>query len=62
MSNLAHFASGLNADEQVALANMPTKYLACVISFVEQTGMPVGAILDLQELPANQHFVPRWNF
>jgi hypothetical protein len=53
MSNPSDLASGLNADEQAALPNMPREDLAHVISFVEQ-GMPVGAILSFQDLPVDK--------
>jgi hypothetical protein len=52
MSNPSDLASGLNADEQAALANMPREDLAHVISFVE--GLPVGAVLSLQDLPVDK--------
>jgi hypothetical protein len=38
---------------------MPTEQLAHIISFYEQIGMPVGAILGLQDLPADKNFVPK---
>jgi hypothetical protein len=61
-ANPTDFVTGLNAEEQAALENMLTEQLAHVITFYEQTGMPVGAILGRQDLPADKNFVPRWCF
>ena len=61
MSKQTYVASSLNADER-ALANMSTEDLANVISFVEDTGMLVSAILGTEEPPTDPNFVPRWPF
>ena len=41
---------------------MSTEQLANIISFVEETGMPVSAILGAEEPPKDPNFVPRWPF
>jgi hypothetical protein len=38
---------------------MSAEELAHVINFYEQTKMPVGGILGLEDLPADKNFVPR---
>ena len=58
----AYVASGLNAEER-ALATMPTKEVARVISFQQETGLPLEAILGTADpLAPDSNFVPRWPF
>ena len=57
-----YVASGLNAHER-ALAMMPTEQLAQVISFQEETGLPLDALLgNAEPPPPDKNFVPRWPF
>ena len=60
-SRQTYIASGLNAHQR-AIAEMSTEQLANVISFVEEIGMPVSAILGVEEPPTDPNFVPRWPF
>jgi hypothetical protein len=54
--------AGLSAEAQKVIDNMLVEELANVISFYEQTKMPLGGILGLEDLPADKNFVPRWRF
>ena len=57
-----YVASGLNAHEW-ALAIMPTEQLAQVISFQEETGLPLDALLgNAEPPPLANNFIPRWPF
>jgi hypothetical protein len=53
---------GLSADAQKAINNMSEEELANVISFYEQTKMPLGGILGLEDLPTDKNQVFRWRF
>jgi hypothetical protein len=53
---------GLSADAQKAINNMSEEELANVISFYEQTKMPLGGILGLEDLPADKNQEFRWHF
>ena len=54
--------AGLSAEAQKVIDNMSADELAQVIYFYEQTKMPIGGILGLEDLPADNNFVPRWRF
>jgi Mg2+/Co2+ transporter CorB len=54
--------AGLSAEAQKVIDNMSEEELANVISFYEQTKMPLGGILNLEDLPVDKNFVPRWRF
>jgi hypothetical protein len=60
-SKQTYIGSGLKSYER-ALANIPTQELMRVIDFVEQTGMPVSAILSTEGPPRDSNFVPRYPF
>jgi hypothetical protein len=53
---------GLSADAQKAINNMSEEELANVISFYEQTKMPLGGILGLEDLLADKNQEFRWHF
>jgi hypothetical protein len=50
---------GLCAEAQKVIDNMSAEELAHLINFYEQTKMPLGGILGLEDLPADKHFLPR---
>jgi hypothetical protein len=47
--------AGLSAEAQKAVDNMSEEELAQVISFYEQTKMPIGGILGLEDLPTDKN-------
>jgi hypothetical protein len=53
--------AGISAEVQKAI-NMSEQELARVISFYEQTKMPLGGILGLEDLPASKNQEFRWRF
>jgi hypothetical protein len=61
-TNLINLFAGLSAEAQKVIDNMSTEEPAHVINFYEQTKMPLGGILGLEDLPAHKNFVPRWRF
>jgi hypothetical protein len=54
--------AGLSAKAQKAIDNMSEGEPARVISFYEQTKMPIGGILGLEDLPADKNQEFRWRF
>jgi hypothetical protein len=62
MIHRTNLFAGLSAEAQKVIDNMFEEELANVISFYEQTRMPVGGIISLEDLPADKKFVPRWRF
>jgi hypothetical protein len=54
--------AGLSVKAQKVIDNMSEEELANVISFYEQTKMPLGGILGLADLPADKNYVFRWRF
>jgi hypothetical protein len=54
--------AGLSTKAQKAIDNMSEEELARVISFYEQTKMPLGDILGLEDLPADKNQEFRWRF
>jgi hypothetical protein len=54
--------AGLSAEAQKVIDNMSEAELANVISFYEQTKIPLGGILSLEDLITDNNFVPRWRF
>jgi hypothetical protein len=54
--------ASLSAEAQKAIDIMYEEELAQVISFYEQTKMPIGGILGLEDLPTNKNQEFRWRF
>jgi hypothetical protein len=54
--------AGLSAQAQKVIDNMSIEEMAQVIYFYEQTKMPLGGILSLEDLPVDRNFIPRWCF
>jgi hypothetical protein len=61
-TNRTNLFAGLSAEAQKVIDNMSEAELDNVIRFYEQTKMPLGGILGLEDLPADNNFVPRWRF
>jgi hypothetical protein len=54
--------AGISPEVQKAIDVMSEDELARVISFYEQTKMPVGGIIGLEDLPADKNREFRWCF
>jgi hypothetical protein len=62
MTDQTNLFAGLSAEAQKVIDNMSEAELANVISFYEQTKIPLGGILSLEDLITDNNFVPRWRF
>jgi hypothetical protein len=62
MTDQTYLFAGLNAEAQKVIDNMFEEELANVISFYEQTKIPFGGILSLEDLPADKNYESRWHF
>jgi hypothetical protein len=60
MTDPTNLFAGLSGEAQKVSDNMFEEELANVINFYEQTRMPLGGILGLEDLLADKNFVPRW--
>jgi hypothetical protein len=54
--------AGITPEVQNAIDAMGEEELAQVISFFEQTKLPIGGLIDLEDLPANKTQEFRWCF
>jgi hypothetical protein len=54
MSDRTNLFAGISAEVQKGIDIMSEEELAQVISFYEQTKMPLGGILSLEDLPADK--------
>jgi hypothetical protein len=54
--------AGISAQVQKAIDDMGADELAQVISFFEQTELPIGGLISLEDLPADKNQEFRWRF
>jgi hypothetical protein len=54
--------AGINPQVQKAIDDMCEDELAQVISFYEQTKLPIGGLIGLEDLPADKNQEFRWRF
>jgi hypothetical protein len=54
--------AGITPEVQNAIDTMGEEQLAQVISFFEQTKLPIGGIIGLEDLPADKNQEFRWRF
>jgi hypothetical protein len=62
MTDRTNLFAGISAEVQKAIDIMSEDELARVISFYEQTKMPLAGILGLEDLPADKNQEFRWRF
>jgi hypothetical protein len=61
-TNRTNLFAGISPEVQKSIDIMFEDELARVISFYEQTKMPVGGIIGLEDLPTNKNQEFRWRF
>jgi hypothetical protein len=54
--------AGITPEVQSAIDTMGEEQLAQVISFFEQTKLPIGGLIGLEDLPADKNQEFRWRF
>jgi hypothetical protein len=54
--------AGISPQVQKAIDDMGEDELAQVISFFEQTKLPIGSLIDLEDLPEDKNQEFRWRF
>jgi hypothetical protein len=62
MTDRTNLCAGISPEVQKAIDIMSEDELAWVISFYEQTKMPVGSIISLEDLPMDKNQEFRWRF
>jgi hypothetical protein len=62
MTDRTNLFVGISSEVQKAIDIMSEEELARLITFYEQTKMPVGGIISLEDLPADKNQKFRWRF